>query len=239
MSARLELVSHKLCPYVQRAAITLAEKGTAFERRWVDLANKPAWFTAISPLGKVPLLMVDGEVLFESAVICDYLDETIAPRLHPHDPLPRARHRAWIEFGSSVLSAIGAFYNAPDAAAFARAARELAAKFATVEQVLGDGPWFDGARFSLVDAAFGPVFRYFDVFDRIGDFHVFDGKPKVQAWRAALASRPSVAQAVTPDYPALLLDFIRRRGSHLAALAAFSEGSRSELVQNGCATCIS
>lgn len=219
MNARLELVSHKLCPYVQRAAITLAEKGAPFERSWVDLANRPAWFTAISPLGKVPLLKVDGEVLFESAVICDYLDETIGPGLHPADPLQRAKHRAWVEFGSSVLAAIGAFYNAPDAAAFERATGTLEGKFATIEQVLGDGPWFAGARFSLVDAAFGPVFRYFDVFDRIGQFGILDGKPKVQAWRAALARRPSVAGAVTPEYPELLLDFLRRRGSHLAALA--------------------
>ncbi|GAB3399292.1 glutathione S-transferase family protein [Massilia agilis] len=219
MTARLELVSHKLCPYVQRAAITLAEKGAAFERSWVDLGNRPAWFTAISPLGKVPLLKVDGEVLFESAVICDYLDETLGPRLHPADPLLRAKHRAWVEFGSSVLTAIGTFYNAPDAAAFERAADSLEGKFATIEQVLGDGPWFAGARFSLVDAAFGPVFRYFDVFDRIGRFGILDGKPKVQAWRAALAARPSVAGAVTPEYPELLLDFVRRRGSHLAALA--------------------
>jgi glutathione S-transferase len=77
---RLELVSHALCPYVQRAVIALTEKGIPFTRTVVDLADKPDWFTALSPLGKVPLLKVDGAVLFESAVICDYLDETIEPR---------------------------------------------------------------------------------------------------------------------------------------------------------------
>jgi len=70
----LTLVSFDLCPYVQRAAIALAEKGVPFERRDVDLANKPDWFEAISPLGKVPLLQVDDEVLFESAVIVEYLE---------------------------------------------------------------------------------------------------------------------------------------------------------------------
>lgn len=220
MSARLELVSHKLCPYVQRVAIALLEKKAPFERRWVDLADKPAWFTALSPLGKVPLLRVGGEVLFESAVICDYLDETLAPRLHPDDALERARHRAWVEFGSSVLNSIGAFYNAPDAHAFERAARELEGKFATLERELGGGPWFRDGRFSMVDAAFGPVLRYFDVFDTIGDFGILDRAPKARAWRAALAGRTSVIDAVTPDYPRLLLDFVRRRGSHLAALAA-------------------
>jgi glutathione S-transferase len=113
----LTLVSHTLCPYVQRAAIVLAEKGTPFERRWVDLANKPDWFKAISPLGKTPVLVVQDTPIFESAVICEYLDETIGARLHPDDALQRARHRGWIEFGSALLSAIGGFYNASDEAA--------------------------------------------------------------------------------------------------------------------------
>ena len=49
MSAPLVLVSHALCPYVQRAAIVLREKGVPFERRDIDLANKPDWFLRISP----------------------------------------------------------------------------------------------------------------------------------------------------------------------------------------------
>lgn len=56
--AALTLVSHTLCPYVQRAAIVLLEKGVPFERRWIDLARKPAWFLAVSPLGKTPVLLV-------------------------------------------------------------------------------------------------------------------------------------------------------------------------------------
>jgi glutathione S-transferase len=52
MSQPLTLISHALCPYVQRASIALGEKAVAFERVYVDLANKPAWFEALSPLGK-------------------------------------------------------------------------------------------------------------------------------------------------------------------------------------------
>ena len=111
----LTLVSHPLCPYVQRVAIVLAEKGVAFERLDVDLAHKPDWFLAVSPLGKTPVLLVDGEALFESAVICEFLDETITPRLHSADPLVRARHRGWIAFASVVLDRIAGFYNATDA----------------------------------------------------------------------------------------------------------------------------
>jgi glutathione S-transferase len=216
---RLELVSHALCPYVQRAVIALTEKEQPFTRTVVDLDDKPAWFTAISPLGKVPLLRVDEAVLFESAVICDYLDETLEPRLHPADPLERARHRAWIEFASTVLNDIWRLYTASDETAFAARRTDLVARFDQIEAVLGEGPWFGGERLSLVDAAFGPVFRYFDVFDDFVDLRLFDGLPKVRAWQHALAARPSVQGAVAPDYPERLRAFVIRQDGHLGRLA--------------------
>jgi glutathione S-transferase len=219
-SSTLELVSHHLCPYVQRAAITLAEKNVPFRRTDIDLAAKPEWFSRISPLGKVPLLRVGEDILFESAVICEYLDDTQTPRLHPADAMDRARHRAWIDFASTTLNAIWAFYTAPDAAAYERRRMDLANKFAWVEQALGAGPWFAGSGFSLVDAAFAPVFRYFDVFEQHADPRVFDATPKVRAWRRALAGRESVVHAVAADYPERLTEFLRARGSHLSTMMA-------------------
>lgn len=216
----LTLVSHALCPYVQRAAIVLMEKGIAFERRDVDLRNKPAWFVALSPLGKTPVLQVGEDAIFESAVICEYLDETHEPRLHPKAALERARHRSWIEFGSAVLNAIGAFYNAPDAATLAARARDIRARFEQIEGALAAGPYFAGERFSIVDAVFGPVFRYFEVFDEIADFGFFADLPKVTAWRLRLAGRESIRRAVRPEYPTLLAQFIRDRGSELSRRAA-------------------
>jgi glutathione S-transferase len=223
------LISHDLCPYVQRAVIALAEKRVAFKRTYVDLANKPEWFRQISPLGKTPILKVDDQVLFESAVICDYLDEVEAPRLHPAEPLARARHRAWVEFASATLNAIGAFYNAPDAVALERQRVALTEKFATLEEQLNkhDGPYFAGTDFSLVDAAFGPVFRYFDVFDSIRDFRIFENTPRVACWRATLAQRPSVRDAAVEDYPERLRVFLLKRNSALSGLMLITSGNVS------------
>jgi glutathione S-transferase len=216
----LTLISHPLCPYVQRAVIALVEKSVPFARIDVDLARKPDWFRALSPLGKTPVLKVDDRVIFESAVILEYLEETRPHPLHPQDPLRRAEHRAWIEFGSAVLGDIWAFYTAADLAGLDARAKILGDRFARLEQRLGQGPYFDGARFSLVDAAFGPVFRYFDVFDRVRDFGVFAGKQKVRAWREALGRRPSVETAVARDYPQRLWIFLKERRSHLSCIMA-------------------
>jgi glutathione S-transferase len=213
----LVLVSHVLCPYVQRAAIVLREKGVPFERRWVDLADKPAWFSAISPLGKTPVLLAGGEPVFESAVICEYLDETLAPRLHPADALERARHRGWMEFGSQVLNTIWAYYTAPDAAALQAQREALLQRFARLEASLdAEGPWFAGDAFGIVDAVFAPVFRYFDTFEAIGEAGWFDSAPRVRAWRSSLAQRASVREAAVHDYPQQLRDFLLARGSELS-----------------------
>jgi glutathione S-transferase len=218
MSAPLKLISHKLCPYVQRAVIALTEKGVPFERIDIDLANKPDWFLAISPLGKTPVLQVGDVPIFESAVILEYLEETQPKPLHPADALTRAEHRAWIEFGSAVLNDIAGFYAAPDEATFKARTSQLEQHFARLETRVAGAPWFDGESFSLVDAVFGPVFRYFDVFDGIADFGILSGKPKLARWRRALAARPSVRNAVRSDYPGLLHDFIDRRNSWLSGL---------------------
>lgn len=216
-AAPLTLVSHDLCPYVQRAAIVLAEKGVPFTRRYVDLAAKPDWFLALSPLGKTPVLLVADTPLFESAVICEYLDETRGEPLHPRDPLQRARHRAWMEFGSAVLNTIWAFYTAPDDAALEARRQELRRQFEQVEAALDEGgPFFAGVRFGLVDAVFGPVFRYFDVFERLGEPPLFDGLPRVMRWRAALGARPSVRGAVLADYAARLERFLLARNGALS-----------------------
>jgi glutathione S-transferase len=213
----LTLISHALCPYVQRAAIVMAEKSISFVRREVDLSNLPPWFLQISPLGKTPVLLVDDTPIFESAVICEFLDDTVLPRLHPEDALQRARHRGWMEFGSVVLDTIGGFYSAKNETALAIKRNELVARFGQIEAELGEGPFFEGQIFTLVDAVFGPVFRYFDVFDAIGDFAFFWNTPKLQAWRQALASRASVRDAVDAEYATRLMRFIRDRNSALSA----------------------
>jgi glutathione S-transferase len=221
----LTLVSHHLCPYVQRAAIALAEKGVAYERRYVDLADKPDWFKALSPLGKTPVLQVGATAIFESAVILEYLEETQPDPLHPGDALRRAEHRGTIEFGSVILNDIWALYSAPDAAAFEAKRKQLAERFAWLERRLKADPWFDGAMFSLVDAVFAPVFRYFDALDRIADFGILAGLPRMARWRRSLAARPSVRGAVSADYDARLRRFLLARNSHLARLMRAGEAA--------------
>lgn len=215
------LITHILCPYVQRSVIVLLEKGIPYQRTDIDLGNKPDWFARLSPLGKVPVLVAgqgNTQTLFESSVICEYLDEVTPGSLHPAPPLEKANHRAWIEFGSGILNGIGRLYNAKNRDAFEEAQQALKRQFEHLEQRLEATPFFCGDRFQLIDSVYGPIFRYFDVFEGFVDLEMFDGLPKTQSWRKHLHQRPSVRQAVSPDYPKQLLKFIEQRQSYMSTL---------------------
>ncbi len=222
-SPALTLISHRLCPFVQRAAIVLREKEVSFERIDIDLADKPDWFLAISPTGKVPLLKVGGAdgsatILFESVAICEYLDETQpGPNLHPADPLLRAQHRAWVEFATATLLEAWPLLNAKDADTAQAKRSALRAKLERVEDVLGDGPYFAGNDFTMVDAVFAPIFRFFDSLDAEPFGEVFADLPRVAAWRDSLRARPSVAGAVSADFRANFQAHLKRQGALIAA----------------------
>jgi glutathione S-transferase len=219
----LTLISHPLCPFVQRAAIVLLEKGVAFDRVNVDLSAKPDWFLALSPTGKVPVLKVhqpNGEdaILFESVVICEYLNETQGgAAMYPDDALLRARHRAWIEFATQTFTEGWQFLHAKDIATADAKRAAFRDRLSKIEAELGDGPYFAGADFGLVDAVYAPLFGYFGITDpEVADL-IFAGLPRVTAWRAALAERSSVQNAVIDTYPDLFRDHLRQQGAMIAA----------------------
>lgn len=212
---QLRLISHKLCPFVQRARIVLAEKDIPHDLEYIDMAAKPGWFLEISPLGQVPVLCVAGKPLFESTAIIEYLNDISGGSLHPDDPYERARNRAWIEMASASQTTLGKLRSATEDDAFEVHVAALRRRFASLEQELGDGPWFNGERFALVDAAFAPVFRYLDIVDRDAELGLFDALPRVLCWRDALAGRPSVRAAVVEDYARRLYAFLSRQDTIL------------------------
>ena len=201
---KLELISFKLCPFVQRSVITLREKGVDYDITFIDLNAPPDWFKEISPLGKVPLLKVDDDtVLFESAVIAEFVDEVTPNPLMPQDPIERAVNRAWIAFASECQSAYFELTSAPDEAGFIACGDTLMNHFTQLEAKLGDGPYFNGAKLSLVDAAFAPLFMRLDLLSEERPAYDKAAFPKVAAWSATLLDTPSVKESVVEEFPKL------------------------------------
>ena len=211
---KLHLISFKTCPFVQRAVITLKHKNIDYDITFIDLADPPDWFLELSPLGKVPVLKVDDDVLFESAVINEYLDDITGGELQPEDPLERAKNRAWVEFASNMLGNLYMMKMSKDEERYSRYRATLVDQLHRVEKRLGDGPWFNGDDFSLADTAFAPLFKQNSVAQH--RLSVIDpaSMPKLNAWAERLLALPEVRDSVVSEFEELYLAAMQKNGSY-------------------------
>jgi glutathione S-transferase len=214
------LVSFKTCPWVQRAAIVLREKKINFEFRHIDRDNRPDWFLAISPHKKVPVLRLDDKVsLFESNAIAEYLDEAIPPRLQPEDAVARAVNRAWTDYVPTFADMVTATAYADTEADYGKAAAKIPAPFERLEGALekqGSGPYFNGGRYSLVDAAYAPFLQRYFFLDRIRRLGHIGKFPRLNAWAEALLARPSTHSFPPAEFEAMYRENVRRRGKWIS-----------------------
>lgn len=218
-SKKFELISFALCPYVQRARAILAEKNIEHDIKYIDLDSPPDWFFDVSPLEKVPVLLVDGEPLFESMAICEYLDEVTKGSLYPEEPFKKAQNRAWIEFGNSVLDATYSLFTSDDEKKFKQVTAQLDEKFDILEEdCLTGTPFFNGDKFSIIDAVYAPVFRFHQALAAYHDFEFFDDRPNLCLWRDTLLDYDAVKQSVNDDYDAELDAYLKKQESVFSSM---------------------
>lgn len=212
---KLELISFKLCPFVQRTVITLLHKDVPYTITYIDLNNPPEWFDSVSPLGKVPVLKVDEEnVLFESAVIQEYVDEITPPSMMPKDALTKAQNRAWISFGGEVLMAMQGMVKASEAD-FDEARNKLMGLLQRVAEVHSGGEWFNGADFALIDAAYAPVFMRLNLIKENCGVDLLADQPVLAAWSERLLALPSVQHSVVEEFPQMYRMMLKKMGGWL------------------------
>ena len=225
--AKYRLVSFKSCPWVQRVAIVLREKKIEFEFQHIKADNRPDWFRALSPHNKVPVLRLDDRTaLFESGAIAEYLDETHGPRLHPEDAVARAVNRAWIEYMPSFVDIASGHAYAESEAEFEKAAAAIPAAFQKLETALGagGGPFFNGRRYSLVDAAYAPFLQRHLFLERIRKVGHIDRFPRVKAWAEAIVARPSTHSFPPAEYEAMYRAAVKGRNKWISQ---FVDGSKA------------
>jgi glutathione S-transferase len=214
------LVSFETCPWVQRAAIVLREKGAPFSFKHIDRDNRPDWFVSISPHRKVPVLRIDDKIsLFESNAIVEYLDETIVPRLHPQDPLLRAWNRAWTDYLPTFASDATSAAYATTREDYDRAVAKIEGAFRKLDDALmrrAEGPFFNGASYSLVDAAYVPFLQRYGFLDRMAPLGVLERFPNLSAWSAALLARASTHSFPPDVFEEMYRTTVRKRGVWLS-----------------------
>jgi glutathione S-transferase len=215
---KLELISFEICPFVERSRIVLEEKGRDYELTFIDLDDKPDWFLEISPRGKVPVLRVDGEPVFESMVINEMLEELFAePKMFPDDTVERAQARSWIVYCNDVVMSAAAtiWFSERGDEGVDDAREELREALGRLEDELAsreEGPYFQGATFGLVDAVYAPVFNRWEVCEKLGHGDLLADFPRVVEYAEAVTARPSVLRA---RYDDLIDEMMEYRREHL------------------------
>lgn len=210
-----KLITSKLSPYGHKVEMVLIEKNIPYEKQEVDLANRPEWFVKDAPLGKVPLLYIDNKILFESSVICEYLEETnLANSLHSKDPAIKALNRAWVEFSSTLGSAIFAFAFANSENSAAKK-DDLISKIAILEKNLSANPYFNGSDFLLVDIALACSLKPLVFLDNKYSLNLLANSPKLTAYAANVTARESLAKVLPQNYEELFALLLARKKSHL------------------------
>jgi len=204
--AKIELISTKTCPYVHRSRIALMEKGVDFLFTEVDLRNKPDWFLAVSPYGKVPVLKHDDQVIYESAIINEYLEEVFPdPSLMPADPFNRAVARIWIEYcNSRLMTANRSLLMEQNAKEQKPLAEKLTEYLLFVEneglaKTSGEGPFWFGPSVSLVDVTYFPLFQRMCATNHYRGFKIPDACTRIHKLIEAMRKRPSVIETSLPD----------------------------------------
>jgi glutathione S-transferase len=195
----------------------LIHKDIEHEVEFIELNNPPTWFQDVSPLRKVPALVVGDVAFFGSTVINEYLDEQYPNRLHPKEALQKAVSRSWIEFGGECISDIGGMMLNRSEADASAARDALLGKFDRLENIVGAGPLFNGKQFSLVDAAYAPAFQRLDYLDAVWPGCWSSRRhPNIAGWKDRLLAHPSVLSSTVPGLQELFYEFVRRREGYVA-----------------------
>ncbi len=202
---KIELITAEVCPYAQRTHMALLEKGLDFERREVDLSNKPDWFLEVSPYGKVPVVKIGDKVVWESAIINEFIDETYPdPPLMPTDVHRRALARIWIDYCNTVWTDdIYDLLYAKDPARQAELREKVAKDLIKIEtdglRALSDGPYWLGTEISLVDLTYYPFFERFSAIAKLRGAAIPEACTRLRAWYELMRARPSAQATLHGD----------------------------------------
>ena len=220
---KLELISFKLCPFAQSAIILLNTQKIDFEITYINPMDPPDWFKAISPTGQVPLLKVDDQIVFESSVITEFINDISNTSIHPEDVITKANNRSWIAFSSSIFDDLFGLVTG-DEDKFNASKTSLFAKLEKLEKAKGDGTFFNGESFNMIDAALAPIFMRLAWMNEFTDNALSISEFKtLSAWSDAILAVKEVQASVIDGIDDVYYSNIEGREGYLSTLLVDEE----------------
>lgn len=205
----LTIISFKICPFVQRVTAALEAKHIPYEVDYISLSDKPQWFLDLAPNGQVPVLVTeDGQPLFESDAIIEYIEDEYGPLETGVTNTQRALDRAWSYLGSkNYLVQCGAM-SSKDQQTFEDRSQRLISAFAKVEgQLSVNNRFFKSDQLSNVDIAWLPLLHRAAIVKKYTDHDFLRGMPKVQAWQYEVLAAADINKTVCENFEAIFKEF--------------------------------
>lgn len=199
------LTATDYCPFCMRCILAMNEKGVEFELSTVDLTKKANFRKKLSPYGRVPGLEHNGKSIFESSVICEYLEEVFPePALLPREPWLRAKARFWIDFCNTRF--MPAYFNllkSPVGTKRNKLRNELLDHLVFIDdvglsEVCQDQQYWMGNNVSLVDFAFYPFFERFADVEEYRGVEILPSLSRLHSWLLTMRNHPSVQSIARP-----------------------------------------
>ncbi len=199
----VKLCGFHVSNYHNKVRIALLEKGVPFEEDPNVFPSQKDDYLALSPMGKVPYLEVDGERLRESAVICEYLEDAFPQKpLLPKEPLARARVRELVVFLELHLELVvrrlygGLFFNRPFSdETKAQVERDVAKGVRAFKAVAKFDPFVAGRELTLADCAAFVHLPLVSLCTRMAyGRDALDEVPQVKPYLRMLGERPAFAR---------------------------------------------
>ena len=183
----------------------MIEKEIPFELTEVDLRNKPDWFLAVSPYGKVPVIVDDGQTIYESAIINEYLDEKyISIPMMPEEPVERAKARIWMDYCTNKYLTLSRklLVDHGNEELQTENKKKMKESLIYIEKECfeknANGPFWLGNNISLVDLHYAPFFERFGAFKELFGVEWPEECIKISDWWSAIQKRDSYKMTVLP-----------------------------------------
>ncbi len=196
----MKIVSFKICPFVQRVTALLDAKNIGYEIEYISLSNKLQWFLDVSPHGQVPLLITDnGDALFESDAIVEYIEEVTSPLESQITPEQRALDRAWSYMATKHYLSQCSNMRSHDASTYQARAEKLNSIYHKANDKVA-GRFFKGDQLSNVDIAWLPLLHRADIVAKHSHIDPLADFPNVKAWQQHLLNTGLFTQSVADDF---------------------------------------
>jgi glutathione S-transferase len=214
---KFQLFSFSTCPYLQSIIINLKEKQQPFDVSYVDLYDKPSFLDDLVPLGRLPVLKIGKDLLFESSAINEYLEDISTGRLRPEDPIQCAHTRAWIIFIHDSLMSLYKMLVAKQEDEYADYLDVLSTQLIILDQS-ATTPYFMGEDMSLVDVEIAPLLYRIQLIKNIKGPNLLANTDNLQKVSNNLLNKKSVKESVPDIFDKAFVEKIKGFNGHLAQI---------------------